>query len=521
MANYAPIIIKNGELQQLQAADSLVVPILNANGGSGTKTNILSVSGLALTDTGAASSSVSSTFSARAATAGPVGGLVLTTYGNSEATHPGETTLNFFGSGAICSGFVIGSNAYPTHMLDVYGTGWFQNTLQVGDGTTSASGELLLNGVAATNEGPYIGFQKSGSTKWYVGLTSRVIGGTSNSFTFFSLANGEVMRIGAGVNIGGTTDPGAGGLIIAGSNSYPCDISSSNATNVISRVTSTNSSSLAAFDAVNNTGSIAEFGVRGSARSAYGVLVANDGYLYSGGHLTLLADGSGVIKFAANGNTERMRLALGLNIGGTTDPGVANLYVGNSSSGTGTSHGIFMFGSNQSFIRMYGQTRNWGLLQNSLGQGDFAIWQSNSAGTDTNATGSDPFAGTIRFLIGSAGAIRFPAYGAGTLVTDSSGNITASSDEALKRNIRPFTRGLKSLLGLNPITYQWTKESGMDPEGDYTGFGSRHTRTCIPEAVSEDLTFSDRPIIAAMVNAIKELNNRLEKFEHANTNTNA
>jgi len=42
----------------------------------------------------------------------------------------------------------------------------------------------------------------------------------------------------------------------------------------------------------------------------------------------------------------------------------------------------------------------------------------------------------------------------------------------------------------------------------YTGFSAQNVQSAIPEAVGEDdrgyLTLSDRPIIAALVNAVKE-----------------
>lgn len=112
-----------------------------------------------------------------------------------------------------------------------------------------------------------------------------------------------------------------------------------------------------------------------------------------------------------------------------------------------------------------------------------------------------------------AGSLRFSSYGAGTLTTDASGNVTASSDERLKDIQGAFTKGLEAVLAIDPIDYKWKGGTGFDTASAYTGFSAQNVRLSIPEAVGEDpkgyLTLSDRPILAAAVNAIKELNLRI------------
>jgi len=125
---------------------------------------------------------------------------------------------------------------------------------------------------------------------------------------------------------------------------------------------------------------------------------------------------------------------------------------------------------------------------------------------------------TERVRISSAGAVKFNAYGAGTLTTDGSGNITAVSDERIKSNIRPFSRGLSDVIAINPILHGYTTESGLDQtRNDYAGFSAQQVQTIIPEAVGVNangmLSFSDRPIIAALVNAVKELSARVAALE--------
>ena len=111
----------------------------------------------------------------------------------------------------------------------------------------------------------------------------------------------------------------------------------------------------------------------------------------------------------------------------------------------------------------------------------------------------------------TTGTVRLQNFGAGTLTTDANGNVTVSSDVRIKDVQNGFTRSLADLKGLTPINYNWTETSGLDIQHTYTGFAAQNVLEFIPEAVSESnglLTLSDRPILAAAVNAIKELDNK-------------
>lgn len=132
----------------------------------------------------------------------------------------------------------------------------------------------------------------------------------------------------------------------------------------------------------------------------------------------------------------------------------------------------------------------------------------------------DSIAAGFCMVFSSGRALRLHAYGAGTLVTDASGNVTASSDERLKTDFAPFTRGLSDLLAMDtPVSFRWNEDSGMDTNDRYTGFTAQGIQKGIPEAVSEGpngmLNVQDRPIVAAMWNAIKELSSRLDALEAA------
>lgn len=179
-----------------------------------------------------------------------------------------------------------------------------------------------------------------------------------------------------------------------------------------------------------------------------------------------------------------------------------------------------------------------------------------------------------RLTISAAGATRFHTYGAGTLVTDSSGNVTASSDESLKYITGTFKRGLADLRAMDgPVQYQWKNEQidlaenadtlsdthiklaeakaahvdaddgkrddafakvsmiegelkqkayldGLTREQTtYTGWTAQGARKGIPEAVKAGpdglLNFDERPVLAAMYNALLEMAARVEALEAA------
>jgi len=100
---------------------------------------------------------------------------------------------------------------------------------------------------------------------------------------------------------------------------------------------------------------------------------------------------------------------------------------------------------------------------------------------------------------------------------------TGVSDERLKI-FRPYSGGLHEILGITPIRYRWNEKgqelSGQRGDRDYIGFSANNVQTVIPEAIQskkgpeEYLSFDDRPVIAALVNAVKELSARVQELEN-------
>ena len=101
----------------------------------------------------------------------------------------------------------------------------------------------------------------------------------------------------------------------------------------------------------------------------------------------------------------------------------------------------------------------------------------------------------------------------------SGGNWLVFSDERLKNIKSPFTTGLKAVMQLQPLRYEYKRENalGIKAEGEHIGFGAKAVQQVIPEAVSETpngyLVVNNDPIIWTMLNAIKEQQREIEKLK--------
>jgi len=92
------------------------------------------------------------------------------------------------------------------------------------------------------------------------------------------------------------------------------------------------------------------------------------------------------------------------------------------------------------------------------------------------------------------------------------------SDERLKNIKGNFNSGLKAVMQLQPLRYEYKRDNalGLNSSGEHIGFGAHALQKVIPEAVSTNsgyLQVNNDPIIWTMLNAIKEQQKEIEQLK--------
>lgn len=98
----------------------------------------------------------------------------------------------------------------------------------------------------------------------------------------------------------------------------------------------------------------------------------------------------------------------------------------------------------------------------------------------------------------------------GTASKPGGGAWAVFSDERLKNIKGNFNSGLKAVMQLQPLRYEYKRDNalGLKSEGEHIGFGAGAVQKIIPEAVTKNqngyLMVNNDPILWTMLNAIKE-----------------
>jgi hypothetical protein len=147
-----------------------------------------------------------------------------------------------------------------------------------------------------------------------------------------------------------------------------------------------------------------------------------------------------------------------------------------------------------------------------------------SAGAVTAASyaaGSSIYGGTSASI---AGALTIT----GTATKPGGGSWTATSDDLVKKDVRPHTDGLAQILALRPIVYRYNGRGGTIADGrEHVGLSAQAARSVIPRAVTSSLVRLDpedpeetdllaldsSELLYTVLNAVRELSAEIEALK--------
>jgi hypothetical protein len=428
-------------------------------------------------------------------------------------------------------------------------------SLAVGNGTASnTSGSLSLSSLVfpAVNIGGALTLTTSGNHLTFTGASGYFFTtGTTNGLLSFQASSGNItlnpdaglINVGvstgisrlaaASLAIGNGTAGDKTGLLTVGTGTY----------------NNTTGASIPSFNFsisgnVNATG----LGALGSGTSSTAIFLELDGYVANVWDIafgTTLCN-TQALGFSGGAYTARdislTRISaglLGLGTGaygdstGTLSCGKILLSGSTDTIQIGTGGGLAVTLDSSFGLRLYNGEAISFSAGSTINTGDTGISRLGAASLAIgNGTAGD-FSGTLKcatvnattsYQANGTPGVTQTAIAVGTIATIEGivTTFTGVSDERLK-NHAPYTGGLEEILGITPIRFTYNelgqKFGGWDKEHVYVGFSAQNVQKSIPEAIQgtegeeEYLSFDDRPVIAALVNAVKELTKRIKSLE--------
>ena len=402
--------------------------------------------------------------------------------------------------------------------------------IAIGTATAGAPLDIHCTGTAAQFNGTgtnnaYVFFQNAGASKWRLGNNYNA---GQNSLDFYSFNAGGVA---ASLN-------GNGSLLL----NFNLGIKQTSTINQVSGYNNIAADSGGFY--LNN----------GGANSAYlniGSLTASRSYAFPDASGTLATTANLSSYLPLSGGTLSAKLTIG-NFDGEAiklqeGTGAGNTYLRfYNSSGTGLGYiGSFdssgsqvmtidssttdlsLNGNANAFIKIGGTTR---MKLSSSSNGTVTMGTSTGAANSINFAqnysngqpGWDVYGSTSNLIFefnGNTKALYVGNLGTGILYSNA-GILTSTnpSDSRLKENIEVLKYGLKDILKLRPVTYNWKKDEAN--QGIQFGFIAQEVQEIMPEAIKEfgtDIKYlglEKDAIYAALINAIKELNDKIDNLKN-------
>ena len=236
-----------------------------------------------------------------------------------------------------------------------------------------------------------------------------------------------------------------------------------------------------------NTGGNVGIGVNAPA-APLEVLGVNEGEYFRGGGGTISARSLTFSSYTISGT-----VGIGHRLNVQNAGGALSIAIGGSDKVTIASTGASTF-ANTLTVKSNAFIGDTGSSANALAQ-----FQNSANGYQFGFSST----GTQRFVFINGGASEVANINGAT------GVYTPLSDINKKKDFEDSTIGLNAILGLKPTLYRMKSEDNTDK---HLGFIAQEVKEYIPQAYVEIDNFiglNDRPIIAALVKAIQELNDKL------------
>jgi hypothetical protein len=300
------------------------------------------------------------------------------------------------------------------------------------------------------------------------------------------------------------------------------------------------------FGSFNSNDDLVDSGISSTAG-----LGMSSGQVVSWNGDTSISRGSaGVIDIGTGsaGSTAGSLSATALTLSGTLTAGtIAGAALSGTFTGTPTLNGALTFSGGPTFSTSApsftaglkvssGQVVSWngdtGISRGSAGVIDIGTGAQGSTSASISAANLT-VTGTVRantgFNANGTSGISGSTLCSAT-ITYTEGLITgctAISDPRLK-TFSSSTRGLSAILQLEPINFRWNDEglriAGVSPNRnrEQTGFNAENVKQVMPEAVGTEnhdgidylsLPQGQRPIVAELVNAVKEQQSEIEELK--------
>jgi hypothetical protein len=356
---------------------------------------------------------------------------------------------------------LVGTTTDAGFRLDVNGTGRVSGVLTTNSGTNSTNGIQIISSLSSslfTGGIEFIRTTVAGGSKVQP-LRDATIGGVGLSFQVTANNTAEVNA------------------------TYTSAMTILNSGNVGIGTSSPTTYSLSGTHVENFGGSTFAF-IHNNTTTVKSFYATNE----SAGLSVLYTFSNHPLVFGTN-NTERMRITSGGNvlIGTTTDVG-AKLYVNGYTKSTGYAFNAFSGGT------------EWQIGSDAVTGSGLYIYNTG---------------GGYSMILATSGAATFLNLGTG-LVYSNGGTLTSTnpSDFNLKENIAPINYGLNEILKLNPVTFDWKKDTIN--QGKQYGFIAQEVQKIMPDLVKqgEYLGLDKEAIFTTLVKAIQELKQEIDTLKN-------